>query len=97
MDPNANLEEQLRLANRFANGKGDFMEAERLAELVLALDEWIRGGGFIPAAWKNRDTLKECLANMDGYACTRTKGHTGEHIAGTNNDNSQWARRWAQE
>ena len=27
-------------------------DAERLAELVIALDEWIRRGGFLPLGWK---------------------------------------------
>ncbi len=27
-------------------------DAIRLAELSEALDEWIKGGGFLPAAWK---------------------------------------------
>jgi hypothetical protein len=55
MDPNSNLEEQLRLAADLVEiGSAD---AARLAELVLALDEWIRRGGFIPARW-NRVTIK---------------------------------------
>lgn len=59
MDPNANLEEQLRLAMGIIKSvdSGDFDEdlvfdAERLAELVEALDGWIRGGGFLPRCWK---------------------------------------------
>lgn len=28
-------------------------DAERLAELVQALDEWITKGGFLPARWKD--------------------------------------------
>lgn len=66
MDPTANLEEQLRLAaqlnavNQYpedmdANAKADLLhKALRLAELVEALDGWIRGGGFPPKQWKGR-------------------------------------------
>jgi hypothetical protein len=33
-------------------GEFDFTrEVVRLAELVQALDEWIRGGGFLPEEW----------------------------------------------
>lgn len=57
MDPTANLKEQLALANQIVtahNAGEDVHEADvdRLAELVLALDAWVRGGGFLPAAWQ---------------------------------------------
>jgi len=56
MDPDANLREQIELAKFLveANHCGsDFLNnAERLGELVLALDEWIKGGGFLPKAWQ---------------------------------------------
>ena len=55
MDPDANLAEQLELANRIlACGAGEMEdgELERLAELVEALDEWIKSGGFLPEAWQ---------------------------------------------
>lgn len=55
MDPDANLREQLELANAWVNAdegvEVDGADALRMAELVLALDEWIRGGGFLPEAW----------------------------------------------
>lgn len=56
MDPNANLEEQLRLANRLLSGRpasqrASRLDAARLAELVLALNEWIKKGGFLPDIW----------------------------------------------
>lgn len=60
MDPNANLREQLELSRKISanyDGKGacDFADAARLAELVVALNDWIAGGGFLPARWqKNR-------------------------------------------
>lgn len=55
MDPNANLAEQLRLARLIAGGEMgtdyDVADVDRLAELVLALNEWITCGGFVPGAW----------------------------------------------
>ncbi len=54
MDPNANLNEQRRIRERILNGSAINVESDaiRLAELSEALDEWIKGGGFLPAAWK---------------------------------------------
>ena len=51
MDPNANLQEQLQLADLILDGLGTRANAERLAELVVALDEWIAKGGFLPSKW----------------------------------------------
>ncbi len=58
MDPNVNLLEQRRLSNELLNGIVDgvatgklMIKAERLAELVLALDTWITNGGFKPREW----------------------------------------------
>jgi hypothetical protein len=52
MDPNANLAEQLILANRILNGEEDPCDSERLAELVLAMNEWLSKQGFKPERWK---------------------------------------------
>jgi hypothetical protein len=56
MDPNANLDQQLRLATQMIedgeSGMGiELIDADRLAELVLALDEWIMKGGALPSRW----------------------------------------------
>jgi hypothetical protein len=56
MDPNENLTEQLQIAREMTTDRdGGFTNQSestlRLAELVIALDEWIRKGGFIPEAW----------------------------------------------
>ena len=59
MDPNANLKEQRKIASIIlewfdtATEEADFpeTEAQRLAELVQSLDEWISKGGFLPDAW----------------------------------------------
>lgn len=56
MDPNANLDEQLQLADRILAfdelGDIDPDDSVRLAELVKSLDEWITNGGFLPSAWQ---------------------------------------------
>jgi hypothetical protein len=64
MDPNANLNEQLELAERIAARRGiesddDAADAARLAELVLALDDWIVQGGFLPGRWPRIPKLPE--------------------------------------
>lgn len=53
MDPHANLAEQITLAHEIINltdNNAPVPEetADRLAELVLALDEWRRKGGWDP-------------------------------------------------
>ena len=57
MDPEANLREQKMLAQRLLKerargGLSSFDDVARLAELVLAMDEWLSSGGFPPKAWK---------------------------------------------
>jgi hypothetical protein len=53
MDPDANLKEQLRLAERLLSEETpDNDDVTRLAELVVALDDWLAGGGFLPKGWK---------------------------------------------
>ena len=63
MDPNANLEEQLRIAKWFRKQEDDgndvprhIVEAQmsRLSELVVALDEWVSSGGFLPDKWTKK-------------------------------------------
>lgn len=56
MDPNANLEELRVIANRMLDEEaespdGFANDATRLAELVVALDEWLSIGGLLPRAW----------------------------------------------
>lgn len=54
MDPNANLEEQRKLAQAISTTlyrETIIPDAERLAELVQALDKWLSGGGFLPKDW----------------------------------------------
>lgn len=56
MDPNENLREQRELAEAIIRTMDDegvvsAYDAERLAELVLALDSWLLKGGASPRAW----------------------------------------------
>lgn len=61
MDPDANLREMRTLAAKIlaaTDAEGvELLEvdAPRLAELVEALDGWIRRGGFLPAAWQPKE------------------------------------------
>jgi hypothetical protein len=64
MDPNANLKELLELAHHLIyetenveDMDRDALElvahdAIRMAELLFALDGWIKGGGFLPTEWR---------------------------------------------
>jgi hypothetical protein len=62
MDPTANLLEQLDIAVRLTDDEdGDvpqrshqaiMRDGHRLAELVAALDGWLKGGGLLPMRWQ---------------------------------------------
>lgn len=56
MDPNANLKEILELAAIVREGEPAYSDDDciRLAELVIALDEWIAGSGFLPRRWDKK-------------------------------------------
>jgi hypothetical protein len=53
MDPTANLRDQLDYAEAILDPAGNIQSAEAvaLAELVVALNEWLREGGFLPSQW----------------------------------------------
>lgn len=51
MDINANLAEQRKIAKAILSGEAVVSQALRLAELVVALDEWIGKGGAVPDRW----------------------------------------------
>jgi hypothetical protein len=55
MDPNETLERMVQSANEVVVGDG---KGERLAELVLAMDGWLRKGGFLPKDWQHKDAFK---------------------------------------
>jgi hypothetical protein len=57
MDPNANRNEQKRLADAITRCEIEgcancLRHGRRLAELVVALHEWIERGGPLPSAWR---------------------------------------------
>ena len=62
MDPDACLENMLEIAGKVVDGKlkssvdedeCEYIDAALgLAEHVLALHDWIRGGGFLPKEWR---------------------------------------------
>lgn len=54
MDPTANLSEQRWIVSRLLDERRapTAMDALRLAELVEALDNWIKSGGALPQQWQ---------------------------------------------
>jgi hypothetical protein len=59
MDPNATLREMLELANAVLDNEdksdGEVVaNAVNLADAVLTLDAWLRRGGFLPTAWRQK-------------------------------------------
>lgn len=53
MDPNANLQEIREiLKERNDNDLFGAFDAERLADLIEALDGWLVKGGALPKAWR---------------------------------------------
>jgi hypothetical protein len=65
MDPTAALEELRQLSLKILKekeekeatstwweGPSDVEDVYRVTELVLALDRWIAGGGFLPQSWQ---------------------------------------------
>lgn len=58
MDPDENLKEQRQLAARLLwqqenDQPIDEDDVLRLSELVIALDNWIMAGGFLPKEWRH--------------------------------------------
>ncbi len=62
MDPDANIQEQLEIAYGIIEGSPALVarygsieeQASRLAELVVALDQWLLGYGFLPNRWRRK-------------------------------------------
>lgn len=56
MDPDKTLEKMLRLAlktqEQWDPDEGVGIDALELAELVIAMHEWITNGGYLPKAWR---------------------------------------------
>ena len=64
MDPDTTLKELRSIADRVLKN-GDHSDASviaqdaaSLAERVVALDEWIRNGGFLPRPWHDVQVAK---------------------------------------
>lgn len=64
MDPNVNLAEQRSIARCLLDmhDSGNVLDAGEieenaimLADLVIALDEWITKGGFLPTTWRKHE------------------------------------------
>lgn len=76
MDPKANIEEQRALAyDLIHGGEGDRLPTgERLAELVIALDEWRTNGGFDPYVepWEGIPTREQGVAFAERMARAKT-------------------------
>lgn len=63
MDPNETLARMLRAANEIEDTTDEIersMLADELACLVMALDGWIKAGGFLPAAWVPKRDTEPC-------------------------------------
>jgi hypothetical protein len=53
MDPNATLAEIRDAIAAYGRGELDDQEyAEAITERLVALDDWISAGGFLPTAWQ---------------------------------------------
>lgn len=71
MDPNANLIEQVQLAESLVEAENESADANRLAELVLALNLWILRGGFLPKSWERKHTENPTPAPTPAPITTR--------------------------
>jgi hypothetical protein len=54
LDPNAALATILAWAHEIDNEGENSYDAWDIAELVIALDQWLRQGGFLPEPWDVR-------------------------------------------
>lgn len=50
MDPNESLRQLRLMVSPAAHGN---LGADEFAEAFMALDQWLSGGGFLPADWTN--------------------------------------------
>lgn len=55
MDPNENLRELLLIAKQVISASDEEIAhydiSDRMAELIVSLDGWLSGGGFLPERW----------------------------------------------
>ena len=83
MDPDANLAEQLTIARNLQQMVDDDRQesieyredAARLADLVIALNTWISGGGFLPAPWHNHPLLTQLADALPCRTCGASYCH----------------------
>ncbi len=68
MDPDATWAEALANAWRIVHGPAAPDSAESCAEALLALDDWLRGGGFYPWAWETTSERVTELLDVDTVA-----------------------------
>lgn len=52
MDPNATLAELRELIGQWEHGTWGEARTDRAMGLAHALDEWLSGGGYLPADWQ---------------------------------------------
>ena len=64
MDPNANLEEQLQLANCVNTGEYYHDDLHRLSELIIAMNDWLSSGGCLPDAWQENNRGKVAMSDQ---------------------------------
>jgi len=97
MDPDENLRKQLRIARRVlgaSEAPDDALrpdewrdDATRLAELAVALHEWIVGRGFLPAAWQPKarpptaESRDRLTADLAAILTGPTSGANAERLA----------------
>lgn len=54
MDPEKTLEIMLDRAQKVANEWNHNDNAYELAEAVIAMNDWLVNGGFLPKLWRNK-------------------------------------------
>lgn len=89
MDPDVTLAEIIDLARGDLEQYGD--EVHELAAKVLALNDWILGGGFLPAAWQataGAGPIAGCDA--DGEPVARSCVGSGTKSGAMRIRNGQW-------
>lgn len=88
MDPNATWEEMLRLSEEMQRPPahpGDMMlNGERLAELTLALRDWLAKGGFPPKEFAEEPSEPEMPV------CTCGKGIANQCACETLENHPEW-------
>lgn len=95
MDPDACLEEMLKLAkslqdmdpdpDSISSMRSGLEGASRLAELVQALDGWLSKGGFLPKKWERKPPMIEVKTSpLVGYMAEDGRTYCLEHASAVN-------------